>query len=93
MKLNVKNNAAAATGTTKLAALPSEYESRFESDKELAVFIDAKELLRRLGICRKTAWTWERQGKLPVVKINHTKRYHWGSVESALLRLQKGGVQ
>jgi predicted site-specific integrase-resolvase len=53
------------------------------------VFINQPELLRRLKICRKTAWTWERQGKLPVVKVNHTKRYHWASVEAALLRQQR----
>jgi hypothetical protein len=35
-------------GTTKLAAIPREYEPRFESDKELTAFIDQNELLRRL---------------------------------------------
>ena len=93
MKLKNRTVTASATGTTKLATIPREYEPRFESDKELAVFIDQKELLRRLGISRKTAWNWERAGTLPVIKINHTKRYHWDSVLSAMLRLQKGGVQ
>jgi predicted site-specific integrase-resolvase len=57
------------------------------------VFIDQAELLQRLGICRKTAYTWERQGKLPVVKIFHTKRYHWDTVVASLLRQQLGGNQ
>jgi hypothetical protein len=82
------------TSTTKVdsesAALPREYGPRFESDKELAAFIDQPELLRRLKICRKTAYSWERQGKLPVVKIFHTKRYHWPTVVAALLRQQRG---
>jgi hypothetical protein len=83
------------TATTKVdskpAALPREYEPRFESDKEFSAFINQAELLRRLKICRKTAYLWECQSKLPVVKINHTKRYHWPSVEAALLRMQRGG--
>jgi predicted DNA-binding transcriptional regulator AlpA len=61
------------------------------SESISADFITSKELLRRLGIVRKTAWNWERAGKLPVVKIFHTKRYHWASVEAALLRQQSVG--
>jgi predicted site-specific integrase-resolvase len=68
-------------------------DTESQSATHSQVFIDQPELLRRLGICRKTAWTWERQGKLPVVKIFHTKRYHWASVEAALLRQQRGGCQ
>jgi len=49
-------------------------------------FIDQPELLRRLGICRKSAQNWERAGKLPVVKVFRKKLYHWPSVEAALLR-------
>jgi hypothetical protein len=92
MKLNIENEHGPAT-RQKLAPVQHEYEPRFESNKELTAFIDQSELLRRLKICRKTAWTWERQGKLPVVKVNHTKRYHWASVEAALLRQQRGGCQ
>ena len=91
MGINIKNEPVLAKSDSKPAVL-GVYEPRFETNKELAAFIDQAELLRRLGICRKTAYSWERQGKLPVVKINHTKRYHWNTVVGALLRQQRGGI-
>jgi len=66
-------------------------DTKSQTATSTEVFIGQAELLRRLGICRKTAYLWERQSKLPVVKINHTKRYHWPTVEAALLRMQRGG--
>jgi len=71
--------------------LPHEYEPRFESDKERKAFLDEKEMLRRLPISRRTAFTWVQTGKLPCVKIGRRKLYHWPSVEQALLRQQRGG--
>jgi predicted site-specific integrase-resolvase len=56
-----------------------------------AGFIDEKELLQRLPISRRTAFSWEKDGKLPVVKIGRRKLYHWKSVSDALLRQQRGG--
>jgi len=55
-----------------------------------AVFIDEKELLRRIPVSRRTAYTWVQTGKLPCVKISRRKLFHWPSVEAALLRQQRG---
>jgi hypothetical protein len=70
--------------------LPSEYESRFESGQELKIFLDEKELLRRLPVSRRTVFAWRKNGKLPCVRIGRRNLFHWPSVESALLRLQQG---
>lgn len=80
-----------ATDTPKLTAIPREYEPRFESDVELAAFIDERELLKRIPVSRRTAFTWVQSGKLPCVKIGRRKLFHWPSVEAALLRQQRGG--
>ena len=53
-------------------------------------FLSENELLNRLPICRRTAFNWIKQGKLPVVVIGRRKLYHWPSVEAALLRQQRG---
>ena len=71
--------------------LPHEYEGRLESEKEVKIFLDEKELLARIPICRRTCYTWIQQGKLPCVRVNRRKIFHWPSVEAALLRLQRGG--
>jgi hypothetical protein len=71
--------------------LPREYERRFESDGELKAFLDEKELLARIPICRKTAFNWIRAGKLPVVKIGRRKLFFWPNVQAALLRLERNG--
>jgi predicted site-specific integrase-resolvase len=55
-----------------------------------AGFIDEKQLLVRLPISRRTAFTWVQTGKLPCVKIGRRKLFHWPSVEAALLRQQRG---
>ncbi|MGH7953566.1 MAG: helix-turn-helix domain-containing protein [Limisphaerales bacterium] len=54
-------------------------------------FLDEKTLLTRIPICRRTAQNWIKAGKLPCVKIGRRKLFHWPSVESALLRQQRGG--
>jgi len=57
-----------------------------------AGFINEKELLARLPISRRTAFTWVQSGKLPCVKIGRRKIFHWPSCEQALLRLQRGAT-
>ena len=52
-------------------------------------FLDEKELLARLPICRRTAFAWIKQGKLPCIKIGRRKLFHWDSVQAALLRYQR----
>jgi predicted DNA-binding transcriptional regulator AlpA len=54
-------------------------------------FLSENELLTRLPICRRTAFNWIQQGKLPCIKIGRRKLFHFPSVEAALLRLQRGG--
>ena len=60
-----------------------------------AGFIDEKELLKRLPVSRRTLWQWRETGKIPCVRVPGGRRviFHWESVQSALLRLQKGGVR
>jgi hypothetical protein len=54
-------------------------------------FLDEKQLLTRIPICRRTALNWINQGKLPVVRIGRRKLFHWPTVEAALLRQQRNG--
>jgi predicted site-specific integrase-resolvase len=68
-------------------------ETNVASTAASQVFIDQPELLRRLKISRKTAFNWERSGKLPVVKISRKKLFHWPSVEACLLRHQRNSFQ
>ncbi|MGH7954040.1 MAG: helix-turn-helix transcriptional regulator [Limisphaerales bacterium] len=56
-------------------------------------FLSENELLARIPICRRTAFNWIQQGKLPCVKIGRRKLFHWPTVEAALLRQQRGGGQ
>ena len=53
-------------------------------------FLSENELLTRLPICRRTAFNWIQEGKLPCVKIGRRKLFHWPTVEAALLRQQRG---
>ena len=83
-----------ATGAMKLAAIPREYERRFETEGELKAFIDERELLRRVPVSRRTLFDWRYAGKLPFVNLGGRRNlYHWPSVEAALLRMQRGGGQ
>jgi len=68
-------------------------ESNQTATAETPGFIDEKQLLARLPISRRTAFTWVKSGKLPCVKINRRKLFHWPSVEAALLRQQRGSVK
>jgi predicted site-specific integrase-resolvase len=63
-------------------------QSALASEK---TFLDEKQLLTRLPISRRTAFTWVQTGKLPCVKIGRRKLFHWPSVEAALLRQSRGG--
>jgi len=57
-------------------------------------FIDEKELLNRLPVCRRTLTSWRKRGRIPFVKLPGSRRvlYHWQSIEAALLRMQQNGV-
>lgn len=52
-------------------------------------FIDEREMLRRLPVSRRTLCVWIANGQIPVVKINRRNLFHWPSVETALLNLQR----
>jgi hypothetical protein len=83
----------AATDTTKLAAIPRQYEPSFESDKELKAFIDERELLRRLPVSRRTIHNWRRAGKIPSIVIGRRVLFCWENVAAALRRLERGNAQ
>jgi len=55
-------------------------------------FIDEKQLLALLPICRRTLFNWRTSGKIPCVQLGGRRiLFHWPSVEAALLRHQHGG--
>src|SRR6266496_6143406 len=54
-------------------------------------FIDEKRMLARLPISRRTLGNWKAKGILPYIKIGRRCLYDWTSVQSALLRQQRGG--
>lgn len=56
-----------------------------------AGFIDERELLKRVPVSRRTAYAWQKSGKLPVIRIGGRKLFYWPSVSAALLRQQRGG--
>ena len=55
-------------------------------------FIDEKQLLARLPVSRRTLFSWRTSGKIPFVRLGGRRiLFHWPSVETALLRYQRGG--
>ena len=84
------NELSAENQTTML--LPPQYQPRSKSEKELKTFLDEKEMLELVPVCRKTLFNWVQAGKLPCIKIGRRKIWHRQSVETALLRLQRGGL-
>jgi excisionase family DNA binding protein len=70
-------------------AILAQNRPRLESASDLKAFINEKELLQRIPVCRRTIYNWIRNGKLPCVKIGRRKLFHWPTVEATLLRLQK----
>jgi predicted site-specific integrase-resolvase len=73
--------------TQPLTIMP---ETAATGDK-LAAFIDEKELLKRIPVSRRTLFAYRNSGKIPWVRLGGRRiLFHWPSVESALLRQQKG---
>jgi len=95
---NTSQQTAQASGDVKILdenqpqpRLPREYETCFESDKELKAFIDEKELLKRIPVSRRTLFAYRNSGKIPCVYLGGRRiLFHWPSVEAALLRQQRG---
>ena len=50
------------------------------------MFITTAGLLKRIPICRKTAYNWVKKGRLPVCVVGRKQLFHWPSCEQALLR-------
>ena len=65
-------------------------ETATDTPKLANDFIDTVELCRRLGCSRRTTANLREKGKLPAVILGRLVRYHWPTVESALLRQQTG---
>jgi excisionase family DNA binding protein len=53
-------------------------------------FIDTLELCKRLGICRRTVANLRAQQKLPAIQLGKLVRFHWPTIQQALLRQQQG---
>jgi len=60
------------------------------SASETAGFIDECELQARLKVSRGSIINYRKAGKLPFVKLGRRVLFHWPTVETALLRQQKG---
>jgi predicted site-specific integrase-resolvase len=56
-------------------------------------FLDEKQILTRLPVSRRTLFNWRASGKIPFVRLGRRNLFHWPSVEQALLRQQRGGVE
>jgi hypothetical protein len=84
-----------ARGETKLAA-DLNSPARNTDDFRSADFITSKEMLRRYPFgCRKSLYNHCKAGTIPsiVLKGGRRRYFHIPSVDAALLRFQKGGVQ
>jgi predicted site-specific integrase-resolvase len=69
-------------------------DSQIAAPPNEAGFIDTETMLQRLPISRRTLATWRTSGKIPFVNVTGRRvLFHWPSVESALLRLQRGADQ
>lgn len=47
-------------------------------------------ILEKLPISRRTLCDHVKHGRIPAIKLGKRVLFHWGSVEAALLRLQRG---
>lgn len=55
-------------------------------------FLKSQECARLIGVSVPTLDNWRRDGKIPFVRCpGRSVRFHWPSVEQALLRMQRGG--
>src|ERR1035437_8745817 len=78
-----------AENTPKLAAIPPEYEPRFESDAERKAFLTEAQLLEKIPVCRRTINEWRRRNWIPFIRSPGTRRvfYDFDLVHAALLRM------
>ena len=55
-------------------------------------FIDFAELSRHVPLCERSLRQAIRDGRIPSIRLKGARRllFHWGSVQEALLRLQRG---
>jgi predicted site-specific integrase-resolvase len=55
-------------------------------------FLSEIQILPRVGISRRTMKNWRDRGLIPFVRLPGSRlvKYHWPSVEAAILRQQKG---
>jgi len=75
--------------TPKLAAIPPEYQPRFESDSERKAFLSEAQLLEKIPVCRRTLNSWRRRKLIPFIRLPGTRRvlYDFDLVHAALLRM------
>jgi hypothetical protein len=74
------------------ARLPREFGSRFESAQELKAFLDEKELLEKIPVCRRTLNSWRKKKLIPFIRLPGTRRvlYDFELVRAAFLRMGSG---
>ncbi len=72
---------------------PNEYGNPSATQQSVAGFVNETAVLSKIPVCRRTLKNWRDTGKLPFCKIGKRILYHLPSVETALLRMQKGGTE
>jgi predicted site-specific integrase-resolvase len=57
-------------------------------------FHSEAEILPRLDVSRRTLKTWRDKGLIPFIRLPGSRlvKYHWASVEAALLSRQTGAI-
>lgn len=73
------------------SSIPEHGEAPASNVPAPGVIIDQKALLKLIPVCKRTLNTWVAQGRIPSLKVNKRRLFHWPSVESALVRMQRGG--
>ena len=81
------------SGTMKERVIQADTSSEQRSNQPLGVFINEAECLRRVPVFRRTWYSWRMAGKIPNIKLGRRTLYFWPAVESALLRMQRGGAE
>lgn len=67
---------------TKSSKQPTRKAATREADA--ALFIDKREVAKRLGLRPRTIAVWALQGKIPAYRFGRYLRFKWDEVEQAL---------
>lgn len=88
---NAFTDSAAMAPAQSLAASPTQAPER----PVPSGLLDLPGLLARVPVSERTLRAEVKKGRIPAIRLPHGRRllFHWPSVEAALLRHQRGGVE